>query len=406
MSDSLNPGDESTVSSLSDISTNSKRSKWIGKHNRSNCLQCCRLKANNNKSSSLRGGGGGGGGSGVSGDSDISIYRRKSNQSSSIQLSDISFDSPESVFSEESMVDRLTVTILRHVQRMANPVLSKQSKMALLEVKQRYPTSFQDICLYSEVCKALSKNTYRLNSRRFLQELFLDLDFDDFYIESIDVIMRRDTKDRDATTSGLTSEQLNRLQQTSLQHTDSASPGHSSSSDQSFYTSTLKAHIKSPALPSVYETSSENLIESLGKTNQILSSDGGGGSSSIIRQNSCSNSTKSGDEKTSSSTVAESRKSGRPRFNTLELDLSCTKNKFPITNRLSKEITSPTESESNAFNTISKSSITSSTSLASPPSLTSPTLFTAPVPPGNLYCEKRLELSKSEAALSKNKERH
>jgi hypothetical protein len=37
---------------------------------------------------------------------------------------------------------------------------------------------FQDVCLYSEVSHRLGSATYRLTARRFLQELFLDLQFE------------------------------------------------------------------------------------------------------------------------------------------------------------------------------------------------------------------------------------
>lgn len=45
-------------------------------------------------------------------------------------------------------------------------------------LKQRFPHGFQDICLYSEVCLQMAAYNFRLPSRRFLQELFLDLNFD------------------------------------------------------------------------------------------------------------------------------------------------------------------------------------------------------------------------------------
>ncbi|XP_017477369.1 PREDICTED: uncharacterized protein LOC108367295, partial [Rhagoletis zephyria] len=244
LNDSLNNecgGDESSViSSLSDVSSVSKRSKWLGaKHGRNNCLHCSRVRRNRTHAQRL--------------DSDAAISaaavtsaagaalatggelytssgtlvgattashsaRRANKQSltaqqlpgtqqqlqrsqpaqqnaqssSTIQLSDISFNSPESILSEESMPDRLTANILFHVQRLANPVSAKQSKMALLELKQKHPASFQDICLYSEVCKSLGRSSYRMNARRFLQELFLDLNFDSFYVEPADILLNKD----------------------------------------------------------------------------------------------------------------------------------------------------------------------------------------------------------------------
>lgn len=123
-----------------------------GHHAREDCLQCCRRKC-----------------------SDLPLTGTCSSSRSEC------FNSSESSFSDES--DRIRASILRHVQRMANPVWSKQSRTQLLDLKQKHAAAFQDICLYSEVCLQLGRNTYRLGSRRFLQELFLDLDFESFYRE-------------------------------------------------------------------------------------------------------------------------------------------------------------------------------------------------------------------------------
>ena len=74
--------------------------------------------------------------------------------------------------------DHTFLAILVNVQRCANPVLMKQAKMNLLELKQKHNECFMDHCLYSEVLKAIGRNTYRQASRRFLQELFLDIEFE------------------------------------------------------------------------------------------------------------------------------------------------------------------------------------------------------------------------------------
>lgn len=96
------------------------------------------------------------------------------------------FNSSESSFSDE--VDRTRGSILRHAQRLANPVWSKQSRTQLLDLKQKHPSAFQDICLFSEVCQQLGKNTYRILSRRFLHELFLDIDYASFYREPREIM--------------------------------------------------------------------------------------------------------------------------------------------------------------------------------------------------------------------------
>ncbi|QQP39539.1 Rapamycininsensitive companion of mTORlike, partial [Caligus rogercresseyi] len=47
---------------------------------------------------------------------------------------------------------------------------------------------FNDLCLYSEVSLLLSKHTYRLTSRRFIQELFIDLRYDDLLEEPASIL--------------------------------------------------------------------------------------------------------------------------------------------------------------------------------------------------------------------------
>lgn len=80
----------------------------------------------------------------------------------------------------------------------------------------------------------------------------------------------------------------------------------------------------------------------------------------------------------------------RKRIHTLELDLSCTKNRFPIKHQMSgsKSVSSPTESERRRSDSFR--------SLLSPTMSLSSYSFSKP-----LFCEQRLLTSKSEAVLSK-----
>lgn len=356
LNDSIIEGDESCVSSMSDISSNSKRSKWIGKHNRSNCLHCCRSKINRLHPRT---------------DSEINIHRRKSHHSSSIQLSDVSFNSPESVFSDESMPDRVTGTILRHVQRMANPVWMKQSKMALLDLKQKHPLSFQDICLYSEICKSLGRNTYRLIARRFLQEIFLDLDFDSFYNESSEIINRKDKEKETSSSICSGDDDMLFIREDFIANHFSGNIELSIQIQPPY--NLIKSHLKSPPLASLVEASAENLSESFGTTTKLQNS--------ALSKN-CDQQQINDKENILDEFSNENfrRSFTRPRRYTLELDLSCTKNKFPITDRRKKDF-SPTFGQSTIFSSsYTKSGVTT--------------------PTGSLYCEKRLNSSKSEATLS------
>ena len=70
------------------------------------------------------------------------------------------------------------------------PVLQlilKEDHLSLYDVnfrlKQKHPQIFTDLCLYSEVCLLLSEYSFRLFSRRFLQELFMDIDYSELYVE-------------------------------------------------------------------------------------------------------------------------------------------------------------------------------------------------------------------------------
>lgn len=361
---SMNDGSESSVSSLSDISNNSKRSKFVSKHNSNICLSCCRLKSNSSQRY----------------DSDRNIHRQISTNSSSPYNS--TFISSDSVLAEDNMPYRITTNILRHVYRIANPVWSKQSKVALLELKQKHPASFQDICLYSEVCKAQSSNTYRLNSRRFLQELFFDLDFSAFFTEAIEIAEKKAIFAISATTisncdvvdgascsnSNISNNNNNNNNSGSSSSTNNSNSNSSITSEQIY---TLKTQLKSPPqLPSVTEASIEDLIQQ-GKASN---------------SNHFVDSIETNDDGTKRPSNHNLRYSGtgRPRFNTLELDLSCTKNKFPITDRRKKDF-SPTFTSNGIFDQCSVKKLSTSMS----------------TPAGSLFCEKRISASKSEAAFDK-----
>ena len=312
LNDSLNNegGDESSViSSLSDVSSVSKRSKWIGsKHGRNNCLHCCRLRKPQrfqnqthldsgpvdfsststlcemyaNSTLSRKGVSVGAGGSTnkllLHQNQQVLQQQQQQQQfnTSTIQLSELQFHSPESILSEESIPDKLTANILYNVQRLANPVSAKQSKLALLELKNKHTNSFKDICLYSEVCRTLGRNCYRIKSRRFLQELFQDVDFDSFYNEPQEIISKKEKdtfksieikeKVCGADNLSLLKERMkrdspcNRLDSNvSSSKIESIQAVATTSNNVIIGPQTLKTHIKSQLLASVCEASCENL---------------------------------------------------------------------------------------------------------------------------------------------------
>lgn len=455
------------ISSMSDISSTSKKWRLMLKHDRNECLQCSRTRnsrVNSRKNSDLN----------------ISGQRRKMYQSSNVTF-DVSYNSPESVFSEESVVDPVSAQILRHIQRLANPVWSKQSKNALLELKNKQPQAFQDICLYSEVCRTLGRNTYRPNARRFIQEVFYDLDFETFNNEPNEILVHKEHFGGDETLEIIECEDSLKAfsgeldvilmsgcqqQQSSLNHNVSSSSslntnlisGQSAFSQNTPTNTIVKSHLmhfKSPALESVYEASSENLLSEsvnskkssklmLVPTQNIISNNnntvGVVGNvdklvsssttflehvehvsdtassvasstdhvpvrrrSTIVTEtaNSSNLNTLKHNSKSSSSVSSNRPNYMRPRFNTLELDLSCTKNKFPIRDRSKVHLT--TNKELNLGVRADDVIIASTTPTNSGRLLTSnlSTIITR-APLGSLYCEKRLKSSQSEHTLTEH----
>ncbi|XP_076687227.1 rapamycin-insensitive companion of Tor [Andrena cerasifolii] len=83
---------------------------------------------------------------------------------------------------------KLQRKILRHTQRLANPVWYRHSRQTLLRLRQLHSVKFQDTCLFSDVAARLGSGTYRMPARRFLQELFLDSTFDALYVEPANIL--------------------------------------------------------------------------------------------------------------------------------------------------------------------------------------------------------------------------
>lgn len=209
--------------------------------------------------------------------------------------------------------------ILRNVDKLASPIHFKSSKIYLIELKQKYPNDFRDICLYSEVCKRISSCSYRFHVRRFIQELFYGLELDFIILGCRAIVKKR------------------------LDKFDFSS-----------------------------EFSRKNL-ESIIESNQNIADD--------------TNQTTAEIHDTRPKTKEEQFKQ-RSRIHTLELDLSCTKNRFPIKRQTSStSATSPNENND-------RKSFDDTKSLMSPLSYSYSFSRT-------LYCEQRLLPSKSEATLDK-----
>ncbi|XP_052738397.1 rapamycin-insensitive companion of mTOR [Bicyclus anynana] len=80
--------------------------------------------------------------------------------------------------------------LLHHVLFMSNPIHLRQARSALLTLKQRHPDVFRSPCVYSDVCALIARDTYMLCARRFLQELFIDTNFECFLNEPAAILAR------------------------------------------------------------------------------------------------------------------------------------------------------------------------------------------------------------------------
>ncbi|XP_065290010.1 rapamycin-insensitive companion of mTOR [Dermacentor albipictus] len=80
--------------------------------------------------------------------------------------------------------------LLKYIVNLNSSVVMKGSEQALLTLKQKYPSAFQDVCLYSEVCLLMSRYRYRLGARTLLQELFFDLSLEKQFFEEAECILR------------------------------------------------------------------------------------------------------------------------------------------------------------------------------------------------------------------------
>ncbi|NP_001267775.1 RPTOR independent companion of MTOR, complex 2 [Aplysia californica] len=80
--------------------------------------------------------------------------------------------------SEDSVEGRelINLEVMRLIINLGSSLGLRSYEAGLLSLKQRFPKCFRDVCFYSEVCYLLSTYSYRLLARRFIQELFDELD--------------------------------------------------------------------------------------------------------------------------------------------------------------------------------------------------------------------------------------
>uniref|UniRef100_A0A8C1XVM3 RPTOR independent companion of MTOR, complex 2 a n=1 Tax=Cyprinus carpio TaxID=7962 RepID=A0A8C1XVM3_CYPCA len=112
--------------------------------------------------------------SGISGCSDAAVSQGSASSTPSTELilggKAISEDGP-------ACRVLLRKEVLRLVINLSSSVGTKGHETGLLTIKEKFAFTFDDICLYSEVSFLLASCRFRLASRRFIQELFQDVQF-------------------------------------------------------------------------------------------------------------------------------------------------------------------------------------------------------------------------------------
>jgi len=71
---------------------------------------------------------------------------------------------------------------------MNNSVKAKAAEASLVRLQKKWPSVFTDLCFYSDVSHLLGVYSFRLASRRFIQELFLGVDFSRMDEEAMHVL--------------------------------------------------------------------------------------------------------------------------------------------------------------------------------------------------------------------------
>lgn len=165
----------------------------LQEHNDSNCLYCaalCMLGCNSHTINSDLSE------EASTGESNISPAVTTPNLTEATDCSDVvSYESADSgqstdvvlggksLTEEDTQANRVLLRkeVLRLIINLSSSVGTKSHETNLLTIKEKFPYVFDDICLYSEVSFLLAHCTFRLLSRRFVQELFQDVPFVPMY---------------------------------------------------------------------------------------------------------------------------------------------------------------------------------------------------------------------------------
>ena len=54
-----------------------------------------------------------------------------------------------------------------------------------MRLQRRWPELFTSLCFYADVCCLLAQFQFRAGTRKFIQELFVELNFTEMYSEAV-----------------------------------------------------------------------------------------------------------------------------------------------------------------------------------------------------------------------------
>ncbi|XP_071799748.1 rapamycin-insensitive companion of mTOR-like [Asterias amurensis] len=77
--------------------------------------------------------------------------------------------------------------VLRLVINLGSSVGMKAQEQGLLSLREKFPSTFESVCLYSDVAFLIGNCSYRLSARRFIQELFQDLKYTELFEEAREI---------------------------------------------------------------------------------------------------------------------------------------------------------------------------------------------------------------------------
>lgn len=86
--------------------------------------------------------------------------------------------------------DALHKEILRLITSLGNSFGNKADETSLLILKEKFVETFKSLALYYDVSEILSQYSFRLTARRFIQELFHDIAFNELFTDAQEVLKK------------------------------------------------------------------------------------------------------------------------------------------------------------------------------------------------------------------------